>query len=323
MEKGIFCLTLDTELAWGMVDQPAARTFAQAHSSLKGRVFSRLLELFERFKIKATWAMVGHLFLKEYQGENGKKHPDLVRPEYSWVKGDWLDPLPFGSTETEPFWYGRDILDLIRASPIQHEIGLHSFTHTIWGEKGFSQQAARSELAHAQKYARLAGVAPRSFVFPRNLVGCLEVLKEFGFIAFRGREDWLDNQIRLGKPYRLVKQFLKFAPPVFEPCEVLPGLWDIPASMFLPQVDAFSNWLRLPLKSRVQRAAKGVNAAVRERKVFHLWFHPHNACFETEMFFLALSNILDLVNREIDLGNLQNLTLSETAECAAQKKRIG
>jgi hypothetical protein len=51
-------------------------------------------------------------------------------------------------------------------------------------------------------------------------------------------------------------------------------LWNVPGSMiYLP-----SHGIRrvIPVRTRVRRALKGLDAAARERKLFHLWLHPTN-----------------------------------------------
>jgi len=316
MDKACFCLTLDTELYWGVFDKIPLERFQQICPDFR-RVFSRLLEVFARRSIKATWAFVGHLFLREYWGEGGKKHPQLIRPRTKRGK-DRLSPLPFGSVESQPYWYGADLVELIRSFAPKHEIGLHTFTHTIWSRK-LREEVAKSELEHGLKYAQKLGLELKSFVFPRNQERFHHLLRDYGFIAYRGGEDWLDSHQLLGKPYRLAKQWLKLTPRVSFPAEKIEGLWNIPASMFLPPISSI--YQGLSLQARVIRAKKGIEKAVEKKAVFHLWFHPHNACEQTELFLLVLDNILKLVEREIQAGRMINLTMSELAEKLSQKRR--
>ena len=48
----------------------------------------------------------------------------------------------------------------------------------------------------------------------------------------------------------------------------------------------------IPLSVRVNRAKKGLRAAARQRKVFHLWFHPTNLADEPDRMFAGLREIL-------------------------------
>ena len=61
MKGGIFVISLDFEIHWGVSDH---RTIESYHENLKNvpLVVQRLLELFGRRNIHATWATVGMLF---------------------------------------------------------------------------------------------------------------------------------------------------------------------------------------------------------------------------------------------------------------------
>jgi hypothetical protein len=84
-------------------------------------------------------------------------------------------------------------------------------------------------------------------------------------------------------------------PPVVLPEEVLPGLWNLPGSMiYFPMHGARR---RIPLSVRVSRAFKGLEAAVRERRVFHLWFHPTNLAFESDAMFEGLRRIFERASK--------------------------
>ena len=61
-ERGAFLLSIDTELAWGTVHLGLDKSYQAQYAQCR-EVINRLLELMERFEIKATWAVVGHLFL--------------------------------------------------------------------------------------------------------------------------------------------------------------------------------------------------------------------------------------------------------------------
>src|SRR5439155_17068390 len=83
------------------------------------------------------------------------------------------------------------------------------------------------------------------------------------------------------------------APPTVLPEQTAAGPWNIPGSMiYFPM----HGWRRfLPLSWRVKRALKGLDAAVRQRRIFHLWFHPTNLADRPDAMFLGLRSILDHV----------------------------
>jgi hypothetical protein len=48
----------------------------------------------------------------------------------------------------------------------------------------------------------------------------------------------------------------------------------------------------IPISRRVSRALKGLDGAVRERKLFHLWFHPTNLADHLAEMFEGLRTVL-------------------------------
>jgi hypothetical protein len=67
---------------------------------------------------------------------------------------------------------------------------------------------------------------------------------------------------------------------------VVDGLINIPASMmYFPQ---HGRRRQIPASLRVRRALKGVDSAARERRIFHLWFHPTNLADETDSMLAGL-----------------------------------
>ena len=51
----------------------------------------------------------------------------------------------------------------------------------------------------------------------------------------------------------------------------------------------------IPVSRRVRRARRGLDAAVRTGRVFHLWFHPTNLADEPEAMFRGLRDIFSAV----------------------------
>ena len=63
VERGAFTLSLDTELAWGSLRRKDERAFDAAYPRARETTL-RLLDLLARHGVPATWAIVGHLFLR-------------------------------------------------------------------------------------------------------------------------------------------------------------------------------------------------------------------------------------------------------------------
>ena len=298
LERGIFTLSLDFELIWGTVDAGGPERFTRACEIERDVVVDRLLALLAEFEISATWCIVGHLFLDRCAAVNGIKHPEIVRPSHSWSDGDWFARDPCGTEITDPIFYGASLVEKVRACPVSQEIGCHSFSHVIFGDEGCSRETAASELAECAQLARAHDILLQSFAFPRNSVGYLDLLRDHGFTSYRGPEPvwWERTRVppavkRLG---HLVDVLTAREPPVVLPTQVLEGLWNIPGSMMYFPMHGRRRYV--PMSLRVRRAVKGLDRAARDRRIFHLWFHPTNLADEPERMFSGLRAIFERVD---------------------------
>lgn len=294
LDRGVFTLSLDFELMWGTLDVAGPERFRKACELERAVVIDRLLNLFAEFDIPATWCVVGHLFLDACEAKDGVKHPDSLRPTHSWVEGDWFKHDPCGDEQTAPLFLGRSLIEKIRACPTPQEIGSHSFSHVIFGDRGCTREVAESELAKCVALAREMSIDLRSFAFPRNQVGHLDVLQQNGITCYRGPEpNWYSSGSlpHAAKRIAHVWDVITAArPPVVMPEMTEEGLLNIPGSMiYFPA----HGWRRaIPVSLRVKRAVKGLESAARQKRVFHLWFHPVNMADCMEAMFSGLCQIL-------------------------------
>jgi peptidoglycan/xylan/chitin deacetylase (PgdA/CDA1 family) len=319
LDKGSFVLSLDTELAWGAVH----------HGSYAGResdfaatrfVIDEILRLCEKYEIKATWAVVGHLFLSSCQPENGVKHPEIKRPQYPGFQGDWFHRDPCSDVHTEPWWYGPDIVRKLLACPVPQEVGSHNFSHVIIGASGCDGEVFSSELMAAKRAAGPWGIELKSFVYPRNAVGFTEVLRDHGFTSYRGASpDWT---YRLPGPMRRGARFLDaFRPgtaPVVHP-KYEDGIWNIPASYnYLHR----SGWGRLvPVGVRVRKSVNALRKAARSGGVFHMWTHPFNIASDSRGLLAGLESIFQEVRSLRESGLISSVTMSELTQALEAERR--
>jgi peptidoglycan/xylan/chitin deacetylase (PgdA/CDA1 family) len=312
--RGAFVLSLDFELIWGTLDVRGPDGFRSACERERSEVFSRLLELLEEFEIPATWCTVGHLMLDSCEPAGGRKHPEIVRPTHAWQRGDWFDHDPCSDERTAGIFYGRSLVERLLEARVPQEIGCHSFSHVIFGDAGCSRETAESEVRACVDAAADLGITLRSFAFPRNRVGHLDVLREHGFTCFRGREPtWHEGGGAAGRLNRLghlADVVTAREPPVVLPRET-EGLIDIPASMMLFPMHGPRR--HIPVSRRVRRALKGLEAAARSRRIMHLWFHPTNLADETESMMAGLRDILTAVAASRDRGEIDVLPMAEIA----------
>ncbi len=324
LARGVFTLSLDFELIWGYLDLEPPFAFRAACERERAQVIERLLALLCEFGVSATWCVVGHLLLERCAAVEGRKHPDLPRPQHAWCRRDWYALDPGADEQSQPLFYARSLVEKIQAARPRQEIGCHTFSHVIFGDAGCAREVAVAEVRESLRLARELGIEMRSFVFPRNQAGHLEVLREFGFSCYRGVEpQWYRTA---GWPLAVQRlahggsALVAGTPPVSLPQRDASGLWNLPASMlYFPM----HGWRRLvPVSRRVRRAQRGLDAAAQQGRVFHLWFHPTNLADGTEAMFTGLRAILAHAERLRSRGELEFLSMGElAARCAAETEK--
>lgn len=323
---GTVVVSLDAELAWGYHDeQPSAPrparhagerlqrayaalarghyaghgiTDAELHTARDSWI--RLLDAFEEFDVPATWAVVGHLFRDDCDGEH-RSHP--LGP--AWFAND-----PGGTVAEQPLWFAPDLIEDIVERPTDHEIGSHSFSHVEFGDT--SREAVSAEF---RATASATDRSPTSLVFPRNQVGHLGALAEHGFTCYRGNmARWYgDSVIRpAAKMANMLTQLS--APPVSHPTVGEHGLIDIPASLNLFGFEGLARSLAAPVVADplVRQAKLGIERAIAEEGVFHLWFHPNDVLEPSHIE--RVRAVLEHVAARRERGDITVATMSEVAE---------
>ena len=299
MDKPTFVISLDTELLWGYVAHPTLEAVNLMKSDdKKGRgCIDILLNLFEKHNIPATWAVVGHLFLDHCECEDGIPHKDMPRFKENWYSFD-----PCTDIQRDPLYYGKDIVEKILSNRIEHEIGYHSFSHVVFSE--CRREVAEAEVKKGVKLAKEFGITLKSFVFPENKIGHIDILKESGFKIYRG-----ENLIRSNSNQNLLTRNINrainriIAPPT-EP-KWMDGIWEIPSSMFF--CDPYVKFSVLP------KAKIGLYRAIRSKKVFHIFLHPHNLLMYPSLKE-DLDKFLAFVAKKRDEGKIEVMTMGEFGE---------
>lgn len=314
LPRGVFTLSLDFELAWGSRDLVADASELERMSVItRERVFEPLIELFQRHGVVGTWATVGHLFLDHAARTRGRLHPAHPRPAHAWHR-DWLAGVPEGDERTAPAWVGRSLVERLRDAG--QEVGSHAFTHVIFGDPGCSRDVADAELARCVREAETLGIRLRSFVFPRNVPGHLDLLRKHGFTSWRGHEAAWWRRPGLPRPLMRGGHLLdvvsgRRAPPAF-PERGVDGLWNLPASAVFAPVDGARRFI--PMRQRVRRAVAGIDAAARRRGMCHLYIHPINFATDPDRMLRGLGEVLAHAAKVRDEGRLDLLSMGEVAE---------
>jgi peptidoglycan/xylan/chitin deacetylase (PgdA/CDA1 family) len=303
---GTFTISLDFELYWGVHDQRPLSVYARNLLGAREAI-PRMLELFERYGVRCTWATVGLLFF-DRKAELMEYLPE-PRPRYA---NPALSPYPrigqIGPNERQdPYHYGLSLIEQIRDCPGQ-EIGTHTFSHYYClepgeTEDGQSEATFRADLLAARRAAERLGITPRSLVFPRNQyrVDYLEACRVAGLEVVRGNHPawWFRAESRsdeglLQRACRLSDDYLPISRADCLRPEALDGpggvLVDIRASRFLRPAP---RTLRPFEPLRLHRILAGLSRAARHGMVYHLWWHPHNFGADPDYSLRFLGRVLE------------------------------
>lgn len=304
-DTGVFVVSLDTELAWGRFDTIDVRA-KRACFEATPAIVDDLLTLFDRYEIPATWALVAHL-LDDCEGIH-----EEPSPSFEWV--DWQSALPCRTDLPRELWYAPEILTSIREAAVDHDIGLHGYTHMILGAAGCTDRAAAGEIDKALTVAGDHDIDPESFIYPRNAIGHRDILADRGFKVYRGLNDRPYETRELPQLLRRASRFGEEAtrrtPPTVVPT-LEKGLVQIPGSqVFRPY---HGGWQFTPRHSQKYRAVAGLDCAARTGEIFHLWFHPFNFARDPRRLLDEFGAVLSHAASLREAGELEVHTMSSIA----------
>jgi len=304
-EPGLFVISLDTELAWGSFDTGEFSQHETAYQNTRS-VIQDLCSLFDAYNMPTTWALVMHL-LEDCDG-----HSQCPRPQFEWV--NWYDELPCITGVDQNIWHTPDILRMIESTKVEHEIGLHGYTHMILGDPGCTPEAAQYEINKAIQIANRWDIDPQTYIFPRNNIGHLDILSKSGLSYYRGVDSYWYEKFSYSvvqKPMRFIDETFKRAPPVVSPRRKEDGLVELPGSQILRPYNG--PWKYSPKNSQLSRAKKGLSKAARTGNIFHLWFHPFNLSLNKSNHLNLVNDILAHASQLRRDGQIEFCTLAEAA----------
>lgn len=320
---GTLIVSLDFELFWGMLDVCPLDEY-RSHVEGGRKAIPRLLDLFERYDIHATWATVGFQFGRDRAEVARFAPPETMRPGY---ENPALDP--YGALETispadADCFFAPDLVDQIAAAPNQ-EMACHTFCHYYCREKGQTAQQFEADLCAAQAIAKAHGCTLKSLVLPRN--ECRQdytpILRKLGFTSFRDEEnDWIHRRVHffpLLRALRLLDVYLPLTGQGGYTPRKEDGVWNLTGSRAFktirPALRPFEGLKMRRIKAQMLHAAK-------HNQTFHLWFHPHNIGVDTQAHLDELEELFryfDSLRREY---GMVSLNMGEAAEMLEREEQL-
>lgn len=317
---GIFTISLDFELFWGLRDILAPD---ECRETLLGarRAVPEILAQFSEYGIHATWATVGFLFCSGREELLGSLPKLLPTYENSSLSPYGAIAETGNSEREDPLHYAPSIIEHIASLPGQ-ELATHTFSHYYCLEQGQTVEAFRADLEAARRIASRRGVELRSLVFPRNQFNenYLAICRELGIVAYRGNQrSWMyratttAGESGIRRAARLADAYLNLSGhnghPVASPGDAAP--LNIPASRLLRPVSA-----RLkPLEAlRLRRITREMEHAARHNLIYHLWWHPHNFGADVEASITFLRGVLEQFRKLEQQYGMRSMNMAEIAQ---------
>lgn len=263
--------------------------------------------------------MVGFLFARNR--EERERFSPAERPRYTNPKLDPYRQATGVDEDDDSFHYGYSLIREIQRAPRQ-ELATHTFSHFVCLESGATKEAFRADLEAARSImASIAGVTPRSIVFPRNEHNPAfdDVLVEAGITCYRGNQTswmWKPGENRpLARIARLADAYAPVAGTnTFEWADAVPtgGLSNVRASFL---VRPRSRGLRL------RRILSAMRYAAKHDRLIHLCWHPHNFGVNTDENLAMLGRILGEYARLRDESGFVSMTMAAAAAAAVTRSR--
>lgn len=312
-------ISLDFELIWGVRDHSTRD--ACGANVLGGReAVPRMLDMFEKHGVHATWATVGFLFaegleeLKQYLPE------EALRPVYdhrAFSNYQYLEEV--GDTEkSDPFAFAPSLIDQIAKTPGQ-EIATHTMSHYYCLESGPTDAAFEADIAAAKAIAKARGIDLCSIVFPRSQYAerHLEICERQAITVYRGNSRGAayrpgpgTSQGVLRRARRLADAYIGLSGAQVHDWPEDAAPTNVPASAFLrPCAGPLRKFHPLHLR----QVMKQMDLAAQEAKAFHLWWHPENFGVNLEENLDGLDRLLGHFAQLRDSHGMQSLTMKEAA----------
>jgi hypothetical protein len=280
MKNGIFTISLDFELLWGIFDK-VGTNYNPSYFHNTRQLVPDMLEVFARNEIKATWATVGMLFAEneeEWKQYSPNQVPSYREPKlsaYEFVKNSGLKPAVH---------FAPELIKAIIDTPGQ-ELGSHTYAHYYTLMRGQSPEQFRQDLQATQKISQdKFGKTLRSLVFPRNHINelYLSICLEEGYTQVRSNPAnwyWQETQHEdLSKKwFRSADCFFRVGAKTSYPKTKMKIIENepllIPASRILRPVSKNNMLFN---RVRLNRVKQEMLHAAKSKEIYHLWWHPHN-----------------------------------------------
>lgn len=283
--EGIFTISLDFELHWGVFDKRDRDARAACYQNTLALI-PKMLQLFADYDVHVTWASVGSLFAKdqkEWEAFKPTVQPQYINKELSAYKYALQNGL------SEKYHWAHFAPDTIRAI-LQYpgqELGTHTFSHYYCLEQLNGADAFDADLQAANHVASLFNTQTVSLVFPRNQFNPknLETCSANGIQVVRSNPaTWFWSPI----PDTSTSIFRKIfrTGDAYVPMSTIRNSYPLTSlkkeknlPLQLPASRLLRSWTpksEIANKLALKRVINELKTAAVKGECYHLWWHPEN-----------------------------------------------
>ena len=296
---GSCIISFDCEGKWGMVD-----ALNQTHRTLLTNenlisAYTEITQILKDYNLPATFAFVGAFtMLQDYFTRNWL--PKLQNsPDHTiWLK-ELFVALDSGK---ESGWFCHELIEIVLAGNVAHEICSHGFTHLPW--VATHQKSILLEIEGILDWSNLYNLEPKTFIFPRNMIEKRKLLDRMGILGYRDKPKEVRTRGKTGKLLNLINEFnLNAKSQTIEAGLNHPVA--IPGNFML-------NWRcgprrLIPATLTVHRFKKALEHAQRTGGVVHIWSHPHNFITGKDQQNL-FQRCMGILGNKVALGEINAIT---------------
>ena len=264
---GKLIISYDCEGMWGMMDKIDSLDKNIFNRNALLKLYQELLELHEKFNLKATFGFVGGFVSSRKDFfEALDKYPGAER-----VK-KWCKPIIKSDSQfIEKDFFIPELLELVKNSFVKHEITSHGYSHVIMDNK-IDKLSIDFELFGLRQINKAKKLKMKTIIFPRNIVNKVFLEKMKTIKCYRAPPYTPFKNSLIKRVYSLLKELIVIcsSEKIYKSKE----LTIIPGSFFI-------NWRfgprkYVPIWLTIIRLRSALRHACKTNGIVHLWAHPHN-----------------------------------------------
>lgn len=316
--NGCLVISLDFEMMWGNIESWDVCSYGRSHISHVPEVIEKMLALFEKYNIHATFATVG-LIMQSGKAEVINSLPQYT-PSYfnqrlSPYHNEYINNI---AEEDSHLYFAENLVSKISRHEGM-EVGTHTYCHYYCWEDGQSVSEFEEDIKHAIEIANSRGIEIKSIVFPRNQVSkeYLMVCAKYGISSYRGNALKYFNEPSCffekikNRVCRLIDAYINIgglSTIQYKEIEKAEVPINIRASRF---IRPYSKKLCMFEGLRLYRIKKELFHAAKNKEIYHIWWHPHNWGSDIEHNINFLEKLLQCFAKCRQEYNMQSYNMNE------------